>query len=409
MGVSTVGRSMLATAVPLFAVALGMAPLWLGVVVALPNALPVVLGVPAGRWIDRGGAPRWLMIGTGGMASAPLALLAAPGVAVLAVAQLALGTFQLFAVLAAQAMVADRRDTRSLERDYASYSTLVSAGRLAGPLLAGLAIDASGFASAFALAGAMALASFGLALATRRRGATSEPPERNAEATDEAPATSPDLTPSRSVDGGLRAGIRDAWRQRGVRFAVLAGAGVFVAIAARQAFLPVVLEDLGFSATAVGALLSLGALASVSVRPFMPWVARRLGSPSRTLLAATTVVAAAVGLLGTVDSFAAFAALSVTAGLATGVGLPLSIVTVARSVAPPRRGAALGLRLASNRAAQLAAPIAVGAVVGVAGFAAGFALVGVVVAGMAWGAVRSGRGPQEPLTDVGASERTGHR
>jgi MFS family permease len=173
MGSSTVGQSMLATAVPLFAVALGLAPVWVGVLVALPNALPVVLAMPAGRWVDRGGAGRWLALGTAGMASAPLLLLLAPAAASVAAAQLLLGVFQLFAALASQSFVADLGNGRSLERNYATYATLLSAGRLVGPLLAGVAIDAGGFRSAFGVAAAVSGATFAIAWAIR--GAVSAP------------------------------------------------------------------------------------------------------------------------------------------------------------------------------------------------------------------------------------------
>jgi MFS family permease len=163
MGASTVGQSMLATAVPLFAVALGLAPVWVGVLVALPNVLPVLLAMTAGRWIDRGGAGRWLALGTGGMASAPLLLVLVPSVPSLALAQLALGVFQLFAALSSQSFVADLGGGRALERNYATYATLLSAGRLVGPLLAGVAIDAAGFRAAFGVAAAVSAFTFALA------------------------------------------------------------------------------------------------------------------------------------------------------------------------------------------------------------------------------------------------------
>jgi MFS family permease len=169
----------------------------------------------------------------------------------------------------------------------------------------------------------------------------------------------------------------------GVQLAVLASAGVFVAVSVRTAFLPVLLTDLGYSATAIGALISTGAFAAVLVRPLMPWFARVLGGPARALVAAMVAVAVGVGFLGAVTAWGAFAALAVVAGFGTGVGLPLSIVTVASHVDPKRRGAALGLRLSLNRAAQLAMPVAMGALLTVAGFTVAFAVAGGVLAALA--------------------------
>lgn len=378
MGASTVSQSMMATAVPLFAVALGLVPLGVGVLVALPNALPVVLAMRAGRWIDRAGAGRWLTAGTAGMASAPLALVLAPTVPALAWAQLALGVFQLFAALASQSYVADLGGGRALERNYATYATLLSAGRLVGPLMVGLAIDAAGFRAAFAVAAGMALVSAALAFAIRGGVGAASPPAA-------AFRDSPD--PS---GGGASLprpyGPRRALANVGVQLAILSSAGVFVAISVRQAFLPVALQDLGYPATTIGALVSLGALAAVLVRPAMPLVARALGGPARTLVVAMAAVAVAVGLLGVVRSLAAFALLGVLAGFGTGVGLPLSIVTVASHVEARHRGAALGLRLSLNRGAQLLMPVAIGAVIGATGFGVGFALAGAALGVLAWAA-----------------------
>ncbi|MFO8149803.1 MAG: MFS transporter [Trueperaceae bacterium] len=387
MGASTVGQSMLATSVPLFAVALGLAPLWVGVLVALPNFLPVLLAMTAGRWIDRGGAGRWLAIGTGGMASAPLLLVLVPSAPALALAQLLLGVFQLFAALSSQSFVADLGGGRALERNYATYATLLSAGRLVGPLLAGVAIDAAGFRAAFGVVAAVA--AFTFAVAWRIRGAVGAPggeragPEAATDGEEAAPEAEEDAA-FRSPAGAVgRFGAREAFANVGVQLAVLSSAGVFVAISARQAFLPVALTALGYPATTIGALISLGALAAVAVRPLMPVVSRALGGPARTLVVAMVAVAIAVGALGMVTSLTAFALLGVLAGFGTGVGLPLSIVTVASHVDPRHRGTALGLRLSLNRAAQLAMPVVIGAVIGAAGFGVGFGLAGTLLAALA--------------------------
>jgi MFS family permease len=182
-----------------------------------------------------------------------------------------------------------------------------------------------------------------------------------------------------------------------VQLAVLSSAGVFVAVSVRQAFLPVALQELGYPATVIGALISLGALAAVLVRPLMPLVSRRLGGSARTLVVAMAAVALGVGLLGAATSLWAFVVLGVVVGFGTGVGLPLSIVTVASHVDPRHRGAALGLRLSLNRAAQLVMPVLVGAVIGAFGFGAGFGVAGALLAALAVAAaLRVGRFERTP-------------
>jgi MFS family permease len=386
MGASTVGQSILGTATPLFAVALGLAPVWVGVLVALPNVLPMLLAMVAGRWIDRGGAGRWLALGTGGMVSAPLLLVLLPTAPALALAQLGLGVFQLFAALASQSFVADLGGGRALERNYATYATLLSAGRLVGPLLAGIAIDTAGFRAAFAVAAGVLTFTFALTWAIRH-GVGAQGAARTAEvasttggrATGDRPRRAAGTAPPPTGSYGAREALRNV----GVQLAVLSSAGLFVAISVKQAFLPVTLQELGYPATTIGALISLSALAAVLVRPLMPPISRALGGPARTLVVAMAAVAVAVGALGMVSSLLAFGLLGVLAGFGTGVGLPLSLVTVASHVEGRHRGTALGLRLSLNRAAQLAMPVVIGAVIGAAGYGVGFGLAGAVLAGLA--------------------------
>lgn len=385
MGLMSVGQSMLSTAVPLLAVALGLAPTWVGILVALPNLLPVAFGMRAGSWIDRGDAGRWLAGGVAGMATAPLLLVLAPQAVVLALAQLLLGAFQTITGLSSQSYVADASPSGGLERAYANHATFLSAGRLVGPIGVGILIDAAGFRLAFAAASVASLAALivvgrlranapvGSALGhAHARNSSDDPASSHAADRDVDPPT------PASVERPF--GVREAWRNVGVQVAVLASSAVFVAVSVRQAFLPVVLDDIGFRATEIGVLLSLGGAASLIMRPLMPVVSRILGGPARTLAVALALLTVGVGLLGFVSTFAAFAALSLMAGAATGFGSPLSIVTVAQHVGPRERGTALGLRMASNRGAQLVAPIAVGALIGAAGFAFGFGAVGLLLA-----------------------------
>ena len=391
MGASALARSTLATVVPLYAVAQGLAPVWVGLLVALPNALPVALGTTAGRHVDKGGAGRWLLVGAAGMASAPAMLVAVPTVPVLALAQLVLGAFQLAAVLAAQAFVASLSRDEAYERDFATYGAVMSAGRLMGPLLAGVAIDLAGFRAGFAAALVGTLVTMIGAAALWREAPAGSDEGALIGATGATGATGSASGAGVSAPAPQRYGARQAWRVVAVRLAVVASAGVFVAISVRQAFLPVLLESEGFAATTIGAVLSLGSLASVTVRPFTPWIARRLGGVAPTLVVTMSVVGLGVGLLGVAGSLPLYALLSVMAGLGTGVGLPMSAVAIVRRVGYGERATALGLRLASNRGAQLSAPIVVGAVIGATGFAAGFGVAGAVVAALAVAATRLGR------------------
>lgn len=384
MGAATVALSMLGTLVPLFAVDLGLAATSVGVLVALPNLFPVLLAISAGRLVDRLGPTRWLLVGTTGATLGPMLVWALPGVVAVAAAQLLVGLSQLFTTLSAQSLVADVANGRSVTRNFSLFTTTLSAGRMLGPIVAGLLVDVAGFRTAFGVAALTLAVPAAIAWALRRsaaREAAGTPgaarASEQADAVDAAgEPDAPTATEPRTSRG---AGLTNV----GVQLAVLASAGVFVAISVRQAFLPVLLTDLDYSATSIGTLISVGSLAAVLVRPLMPWFTRVLGGPARTLVVAMAFVAAGVGALGLVTDWAAFAGLAVVAGFGTGIGLPLSIVTVASHVDPRQRGAALGLRLSLNRAAQLAMPVAVGALVSAAGFGVAFGMTGALLASLA--------------------------
>jgi len=384
MGLVTLTLATVATAVPLYAVALGLDAATVGLLVALPNVFPVLLAVPAGRAVDGKGALRWMLVGSLGLVSAPLIVATVGGTGALVASQLLLGLFHVFLTLASQAFVAALGTRASFERDFAWYSTSLAAGRLGGPLLAGVMIDAAGFRPAFAVVtGALVISTVLVATLRRWRPEPDTTVATPRQARDEAAAGSPPTDAPRPTAAPPPAGSRALLGNVGLQLAVLSSAGVFVAIAVRQAFLPVYLSELSYSATSIGALLSLGGLAAVLVRPIMPLLSRTMGGPARTLVVAMSAVAIGVGLTGLVSSYGVIALLTVTAGLGAGVGLPLSIVTVASHVDPRSRGLALGIRLSLNRVAQLVAPVAIGAVVAASGFALGFALAGGALAALA--------------------------
>lgn len=359
-GLMTMASSMMAVMLPLYAVSLGVGAQWLGVLMALPGIFPVVLALPAGRWVDAAGAPRWFLLGLVGLTLAPLGVVLFPGVPALAASRLLLGFFYIFFTLASQSLVASLGNGRSHESNFAVHSTWLAGGRMVGPVLVGVIIDAAGYRVGYAAVFVvlLAAAAYGWSVA---RGAP------------------------RAGAGHARGGLRrrgavvDTLRNVGLQMAVLTSAGVFLAITMREAFLPVMLEELGMSATVIGALVSLGSLTSVLIRPIMPHLTRALGGTGNTLVVSMLAVAAGVGLLAAAHGVWAFAALAVVAGFGTGIAFPLSIVAVASHVPAVDRGVALSLRLSMNHTVEVFAPTLSGVVVAATSFRFGFASAGLAL------------------------------
>src|SRR5690606_2579378 len=184
--------------------------------------------------------------------------------------------------------------------------------------------------------------------------------------------------------GTGRSSVRSVVSNVGFQMAVLSSSGIFLALTMREAFMPVMMQDLGMSATTIGTLVSLGSLTSVLIRPIIPRVTTALRGTARTSVAGMAAVAVGVGLLALAPLVGAstlfFGVLAVVTGFGSGVGFPLSIVSVATHVPLDQRGLALSLRLSSNHLVELTAPVLGGLLVAAAGYSAGFAAAGAILA-----------------------------
>src|SRR5690554_1756431 len=356
----TTASSMMQVMVPLYAVSLGLGPQWLGILIALPGVFPVLLALQAGRMVDRGGPGRWLLIGMLGMCLAPGVLVVWPGVAALVISRMVVGAFVLFVSLSAQSLTAVVDNGRSHQANYGAYATWQAAGRMVGPVLFGVLLDGYGFRLTFLVILIILAAGAGLAyLVYRRTG---------------------DLRADGSTDVvGSGKAFKSIVGNVGFQVAVLASAGIFLALTVREAFLPVMLEQMGMSATLIGTLVSIGSLTAVLIRLVMAPVVRLLGGTGRTLILTMASVALGIGLLAVAKSVTAFVILAVVVGFGTGIGFPLSIVAVATHVPVRQRGMALGLRLSASHLVETLVPALAGILVAVTSYAVGFAGAGVIL------------------------------
>lgn len=142
---------------------------------------------------------------------------------------------------------------------------------------------------------------------------------------------------------------------------------------------PLLGHERGLSATAIGTILGLFAIATVVVRLALPWLSLR--AEERNIIGLSTI---STGLLLVVypltPGLLSMALCSVLLGLAMGAVQPL-VMTLLHQVTPTaRHGEALGLRLMFVMASSVAVPILFGATSVVVGIAGVFWLVGGVVA-----------------------------
>lgn len=348
-GVFIAAHAMIGLLIPLAAARAGVPPTGIGALMSAQFVLPLLLAIPIGGLLD-GRGPRMPLRASGGvMVAVPWIAVLVPGIiGLLAVALLA-GLAQLTFVLAAQQLVASHGEGPAGERAFGWFSTLQSAGRMVGPLLAGVLVDVGGAGIGFAGAAAVYAAAALGTLRVRRGPAPVRP----------------------SGGGGWRSRTRERARTvaayPGVRIAILVSSSVLVAHTVRQTFLPVYLEDLAFSGTRIGMVMATVGLASMAVRPFVPQVVRLVGGRSAGLMVTAALVAAGVAATSFLTGFAPLVVAMALVGIGSGVTQPLSMATVSDHVPRSILGFALGFRMTGNRGAQLAAPLLLGLVAEAAG------------------------------------------
>jgi predicted MFS family arabinose efflux permease len=341
---SFVSYTMVLTLVPLFGLQLGASAGLIGLLTASIAFFPLLFAIRTGSLVDRLGAGRVLVFASLVLLVSPIAVVVSPSIPALFVTQIVVGIANLFAVVAGQAFTASLAAGRKREGNFGWYTTFVSAGQVVGPIAAGVTADAIGFVPAFALSGAVALVSVGSAWWLSRL------------------PVSPSI--QEAQEGGAHE-LRRAYAlmaHRGVQFAMIVTFIVAFSQGAFTAFFPVILENAGYAAGSIGALLSLRAAVSMVLRPMLPWITGLLRDKRTALKVMLALMAGTFVALGLDQSLFTAVAVSLVMGLWWGVSPPLSIVMVVDGALENERGFALGVRLMANRLAQFVGPLSLGVV-----------------------------------------------
>lgn len=359
---SSVGFAMVLTLVPLLADTLGTSPAIIGVLTASLSLLPMVLAVRTGALIDRIGSRAAMLLAALLLTVSPVSVMLRPGVPALFVTEILLGLANLLSVVASQTLTATLGSAEEHEGNFGWYATYVAAGQVVGPLLAGLIAQWHGYLSAFAATGGVAAASLLLTF------------------------TLPDARARAAGDGAGERPGRSLGRARSllavaeVQLAIVFTFSIAFAQAVFLSFFPVILQGAGMAAGAIGTLISLRAVVSMVLRPFLPSLVARLGTRRHTLVVMVVLMALGSAALAVNQGLALAALVSVVVGVAWGLAPPLSTVMVVSGAAETELGFALGVRFTVNRLAQLLGPLAIGAVAGALSLQAGFLASGGLIA-----------------------------
>ncbi|TDC52778.1 MFS transporter [Jiangella ureilytica] len=357
--VEGVAVSLLRPFIAPYAVSLGAGATVVGIAVALSQVSGLLIAVPFGAAADSIGSRRLVTSGAITL-SAGAALLAFTGtIGGLLVSQFIIGLGTLAVGLAIQALATRPFGSEDHDpRRVTGFATFTLVGNLIGPALGGILIDLDGYATAFSAVVVMGLLSVLISLLLPSSRLLAETTQSIVAKVRVSGLTGLLLSPYR--------GAGDLFREPVVRIVVLAS-GLAVGLThLRNSFLPLYFENLGWSSSLIGVLLSATAAAGIVSRVLHPVLDRRL--PMWIYLGGSLVLGA-VAIVATVltSSLAVVVVTMVVSGFMLGAGNPITLTLVARRVATDRRGLAVGLRLTVNRLTTAVGPVLFGALATVGG------------------------------------------
>lgn len=326
-------------AVSLYALSLGANQFAIGVLMAFYGLCPLLLAVSIGKLADRIGPWLPMLLGVMGVSIALLLPPLFPGLVTLYLSALLLGTSFQFFFVAVTGIAGGIGGVENRVRNYALVSLGFSGAGFLGPMAAGFAIDYLGHLPTFLL-----LASFpaiSLLLLCFKPGFLPSAGKRGA------------------VDGHRKA--LDLWGVPVLRNAFIASGIISSAWDLFQFYLPVYGYSIGLSASAIGTVLGVFALATFVVRIAVPRLIA-MASEATILTYAIFVAAAAFVMFPFFRSAYALAAIAFLLGLGCGCGQPLSMSLIYALSPKGRVAESSGLRVMVNNFSQLVIPLVFGSV-----------------------------------------------
>lgn len=354
----------------LYALELGAGPFHVGALIATYALFPLLAAVYVGRVVDRVGVRVPLVGGLAVVAAGVFLPFAAPGLPWLFAAVAVTGAGFIFTHVSMQTLVGTLGGGTARTRNFSNYALGIAITDFTGPVIAGFSIDLFGHRITYLILAV--LVAVALASAWLLRGRC--PAARAAKAGVDSP---------RMLDLVREPQLRGALIMSGV---VMTGVDLF------QLYFPIYGHSVALSASAIGMVLGMFAIAAFVARAMIPRLARRFGEEP-TLVHSLFLAAGIFVLIPLFSSVYALGAISFALGLALGLGQPLSIILTYNHTPAGRTGEALGLRIAVLNLTHVVAPVVFGSVGTALGLAPVFWFSSALIAAGAYtGRVRAGSG-----------------
>jgi MFS family permease len=341
-------------AAPLLALRQGYSEAAVGVLLALFAITQVFLSLPAGRYADRHGLKRPVLLAVIASAAGAGLAVAWPVFPVLCASAMLTGGATGTASIALQRHVGRAAQTPTQLKQVFSWLAIGPAiSNFLGPFAAGLVIDHAGFRLAFFLMAVLPLVAWAWV-----RGAQELPP--------------PEATGARSGKAW------DLLREPMFRRLLIVNWVLSSCWDVHTFIVPVIGHERGFSASVIGTILGAFAVAAALIRVVLPMIAAHV----REAPMLTGAMLATAGLFGVYPFLRGpveMTVCSVLLGVALGIVQPMIMSLLHQLTPGHRHGEALAMRMMAINASSVAMPLLFGAAGALVGVSVVFWAVGLLV------------------------------
>jgi MFS family permease len=323
-------------ALSLQALQLQASALTVGLLMSLLMLVPTFVAVHVGRWVDRAGYVRPTVLALVGLLTGELVAALLPSLPGLALASVVVGSSFMLGHVAVNNAIGHIAGAAGRTRAFGFMAVGFSLSALAGPMLAGAAIDRVGYLWAFVLLALLPVLA-GLLLL--------RPPAMPRHAQAAVPQAR---------------GFTDLLRLPPLRAVLVVSAMISAGWDLFTFLVPLHGARSGLSATAIGLVAGAFGVGSAAVRVALPWIARRV--PEWKLLGGALALSGlGYFLFPFCVTLGTMLPLSLALGVVLGCGQPV-VMSLLHVTAPPERtGEAVGLRAAITSLGQTVLPLAFGA------------------------------------------------
>ncbi|MDA8125971.1 MAG: MFS transporter [Deltaproteobacteria bacterium] len=328
--------------ITLYALKLGAQPFTVGAMAAAFFLLPTLLSWRVGRFSDRFGS-RWLIIvGAAAGALGMSAPYVAPGLPALFVTSVLYGLLTALTAPPLQNLVGLQSGPQDSVRNFSNLSLIFSFASLTGPLIAGFMLDYAGPGVTCLSMVLLTLVPAAMLLVWGGR--------------------LPRGTGIAKPPGSVRLLLSESglWRVLATSSLVITGVDLF------QVYMPIYGHGIGLSASAIGFVLAIYALAAFVVRVFLPSLVKRL-TAERALAYSFLIGATGFLLVPFFKGIWILCLVSFFFGIGMGCGQPITLMMTFSTSTQGRSGEAMGLRLTVNHLTRVIGQVLFGSIASACG------------------------------------------